>query len=634
MWHTVRPLGWRQMATRARVTLLRRWWRVSGHRVDGSRHCHLAEGPGSVVDLVALAAEHVQARRQLEAIAVNSFKFLAVERRFREDIAWHAPDLSRLWRYHLHYFGYGRELMLADSDGGGDGVAQFRRLVTSWITANRVVQGDGWHPYTLSLRLVAWLKAAGFWAERLAEPGQWRDEFTGSLRDQADHLVRQLEHDVRGNHLFENGRALLWLGLMSRGDDAADWERLGRGILEREVPEQVLTDGSHFERCPGYHFSVLLSLVELGCLYELRGRPVPSWLADAVRGLRSFGARILLPDGTYPLIKDSAHDQLSVRPADVLHCAACWEDRAAAGTERATALRTILYFGRTRPPVGLAAEPRGATSGFCLGRGADEMVVMDAGQPCPSYLPAHAHADALSFVFFAAGGPLVVDPGVYEYVAGPWRDYFRSTRAHNTVAVDGLDSSEVWSSFRVGRRAHVRLLEHRCGPGLLVVVAEHDGFARQVRGRRHRRLLAWREGEWLAVVDLVTGPGRAEVASHLHFHPDIAVNEAERTEYGWRSVLGPTGWHLLSLGDTRPELSRGQLEPAISGWYSAEFGRREPATTLQWRREAVLPSVTGYVLARDPMLAPRIDAVAGGWNIVLESVGRCDTYSLPRPDAP
>ena len=63
--------------------------------------------------------------------------------------------------------------------------------------------------------------------------------------------------------------------------------------------------------------------------------------------------------------------------------------------------------------------------------------------------PAHAHADALSFQLWADGRPVVVDPGMPTYDAGAERDWFRGTRAHSTVAIDG-DQFEPWGAFRSG----------------------------------------------------------------------------------------------------------------------------------------------------------------------------------------
>ena len=79
--------------------------------------------------------------------------------------------------------------------------------------------------------------------------------------------------------------------------------------------------------------------------------------------------------------------------------------------------------------------------------------MVDGGPGGPDHLMAHAHADLFSYELSLFGERFVVDTGVYEYPAGPMRQYVRSTAAHNTASVDGVDQIECWDSFRVARRA-------------------------------------------------------------------------------------------------------------------------------------------------------------------------------------
>src|SRR5690606_8714686 len=97
----------------------------------------------------------------------------------------------------------------------------------------------------------------------------------------------------------------------------------------------------------------------------------------------------------------------------------------------------------------------------------------------PSYQPGHAHADTFSFVLHQGDTPVVVDPGISTYAICERRSWERSTVAHNTLTIDRKNSSQVWSGFRVGKRAKVKIVideEDRCS-------AQHDGFGSQVHSR-------------------------------------------------------------------------------------------------------------------------------------------------------
>ncbi|MDE6343023.1 MAG: heparinase II/III-family protein, partial [Muribaculaceae bacterium] len=73
------------------------------------------------------------------------------------------------------------------------------------------------------------------------------------------------------------------------------------------------------------------------------------------------------------------------------------------------------------------------------------------------------------------GEPFIIDTGISTYEKNDRRQYERSTLAHNTVSIDSKNSSEVWSGFRVGRRAQVKILIDTENHWK----ASHNGFGKQ-----------------------------------------------------------------------------------------------------------------------------------------------------------
>ena len=71
-------------------------------------------------------------------------------------------------------------------------------------------------------------------------------EFGHSLFAQAEFLSRDMEYDVRGNHLLENIRALIFVGLLYSTKESLAWYNLAMDALERATAEQILPDGGHF----------------------------------------------------------------------------------------------------------------------------------------------------------------------------------------------------------------------------------------------------------------------------------------------------------------------------------------------------------------------------------------------------
>jgi Heparinase II/III-like protein/Heparinase II/III N-terminus len=362
------------------------------------------------------------------------------------------PDPStRLGRFHLHY---GEDVLAAARAGD---LETTRSLVDGWIAANPPGPGDAWHPYPLSTRVGNWIAALTLQAD-LGSPA-----FSESLWRQLRHLERNVEEDVLGNHVIRNARALV-LGGVAFG--ARELLERGVAVLRRELPEQVLHDGGHYERAPAYHSVVLRDLL------EVQAAARQEWLAVPIERMRAFAAALQRPDGEPALFNDG------------------WPGLG--------------------PRLDLPEPPQGLTvlrdSGFAVVREGELWLAFRCGPLAPDFLPAHAHADALSFQLWWRGEPVVVDPGTYTYEPGPDRDWFRSTAAHSTVGVDGRDQFELWGAFRSGPLPRVEL--HEARDGVLEASVAWRG------GMRHVRRLEW-TGSGVTVRDHVEGRGSHTLESRL-----------------------------------------------------------------------------------------------------------------------
>ena len=68
------------------------------------------------------------------------------------------------------------------------------------------------------------------------------------------------------------------------------------------------------------------------------------------------------------------------------------------------------------------------------------VLIADLSEVGASYIPGHAHADTLSFELSLFGKRLFVNSGTSSYSLGPERHRQRSTIAHNTVCVSGVNT--------------------------------------------------------------------------------------------------------------------------------------------------------------------------------------------------
>lgn len=443
------------------------------------------------------------AARRLSLVEPARVQFLNVERDIAGAAVWNDPACPKLWLYNLHYFD---DLTTKGAAGRRN---WHEALIERWVRENPPGQGTGWEPYPTSLRLVNWIKW-GLAGNALAEI--WRH----SLAVQARWLMRRLEWHLLGNHLFVNAKALVFAGCFFEGPEAETWLARGLELLERELPEQILADGGQFERSPMYHALALEDALDLVNVLRVYSDAVPERWRALVAGLPDIAARMQAwlgamchPDGEIGFFNDAA---IGVAPSPA---------ELGAYAQR-------LGFAQT--PVPDEGVTHLAASGYIRVQHGPMVALLDVAPIGPDYLPGHAHADTLSFELSLYGQRVLVNSGTSVYGTGVERQRQRGTAAHNTVMIDGHDSSEVWGGFRVARRARPFGLAVDQEGNLIRVRCSHEGYRRLPGRPVHRREWCF-DPEGLTVLDEISELSGSSQA-YFHFHPELHVNApASRAEF-------------------------------------------------------------------------------------------------------
>ena len=460
------------------------------------------------------------------------FRFLGSEEDL-SDIGWDGPGAAKLWRYNQHYFA---DLTAEEWSSRSE---WHRSLMAAWIAANPPGRGSGWEPYPTSLRIVNWIK----WA---LAGNQLSAEALASLATQARWLTRRIEWHLLANHLFINGKALVFAGLFFDGREADHWLAKGTAILARQAAEQILPDGGHFELSPMYHALIAEDLLDLVNIARTYGQDdlVTAW-AWLVPNMLAWLATMTHPDGDIAFFNDSAFGIAA--PLDRLDQYALRLGHR--GNRTAGPLRHLPDSGYFRLSIG------------------DFVTIGDVGRVGPDYQAGHAHADTLSFELSFGKQRVFVNSGISEYGAGPERQRQRGTAAHNTVILADENSSEVWSGFRVGRRARPSDVLVDVRGDRLHAEAAHDGYRHLAGAPR-----VWRsfdlDERGLTIRDSISPPYRSE--AHFHLHPAIKIAELSA---GHAALLLPCGRRL------RLELEGGLPSILRTSWHP-EFGVTQPNLCL------------------------------------------------------
>lgn len=536
-YHTVRPLRGRQLLAQLRARLVRYTEDPAAFRARP-----VPAYPGARLRPRAPFLPPAARAQPREELLAGEFAFLNRREQIGFPPRWSAPELPRLWQYNLHYFEYLWDL----------GIDAGRILALDWIERHPLGPAQiGWEPYPTSLRLVNW--CAFFFGEnreRSEADVALRDALWSSIFLQSEWLARHLERHLLGNHLLENGAALLLAGRCFEGDVAARWERAGRALLAAELAEQILADGGHVERSPMYQLRVAWLLL---ALRNASGAALAPLIDGPLGRLLRAVAELRHPDGEIPLLNDSAFDVYPPPGRLIEHARVTGAPAPEPALEpRVFALPETGYYG-------------------AAGRGG-AWLVCDAGPIGPDYQPGHAHGDLFSFELSLSGRRVVTDSGVHGYEGDALRAWCRSTRAHNTVEIDGQSQCEFWSVFRVGRRARPHDVRFEPREGGFRLSAWHDGYQRLAGQPRHQRRFVWHPRGVLLVRDEVSSSRSVTARSRLHLHPDCVVEEIA----GLRARIRHPGgvFQVVFVG-------AGELALEVSD-YCPEFGSRLERRALRF----------------------------------------------------
>ena len=459
---------------------------------------------------------------------------------------WNNTNYSKLWLYNLHYFD---DLTAVSAEQRNE---WHRELIELWIDENEIGIGNGWEAYPSSLRIVNWIK----WA---LAGNELSDKCIHSLTIQIRFLTKNLETHLLGNHLFANTKALLFAGLFFDGDEAKKWYQIGFKLVERELPEQVLADGANFELSTMYHMIFLEDVLDLINLHRTYKHATPNSLEEKIASMFNWLNTMCHPDGEISFFNDAA---VGVTPpvSDIKNYGS----------------RLGLYDSEIINHDGISLLTESGYTRVQLG---DAVALIDRAAIGPDYIPAHAHADTLSFELSLFGQRAIVNSGTSIYGTDKRRQQERSTSAHATVEIDGQDSSEVWAGFRVARRARINNFYEDQSDSEIRLGACHDGYKRLTGKPEHCR--EWIFGKSnLIINDKLMGTGLHQVKSVLPLHPNVEVISVEGNQAN------------LSISGNKVEINiegDGELV-VVNSNYHPEFGLSIPNHHLVFcNNNATLP---------------------------------------------
>lgn len=550
-------------------------------------------------------------------------------------IKWNEdPHNYDQWAIHLNRHSDWVTLGRAYAGTGDEKYArEFVALLNSWIDAMPVdigpgyVQGPYFVPGRAPLTLDAGIRMAQTWwpayyyfRESPEFDAQSQFRMLQSFVQHADYLMNDEYFHVDSNWGAMEANGLFHIAvMMPEMRESALWLDTARERLMAVLDTQVYPDGAQKELTPGYHRVTLGNILGSLELAQRAGIELPDEMTARLEAMFEYFVAIAMPDGRTPALNDAGWGSVA---------------RYMSGARELFPERADFEYGMSqgrsgRPPERISWHlPYAGWSIMRTGWTPDDRYLLFESGP---FGRAHQHEDKLGIICHVAGHTVLTEGGTYSYDRSEWRQYVLSTRAHNTVMVDGLGQN---------RRAlpETRVTDEPVEAHWFTdddfdfAQGDYDhgyGPENAVRVTHQRQVLFVRPDYWL-VCDTLTPADDAEHMYEALFHLDAEEADVDEETGAVTVAMGEAGFRILPVGSVPPEVEiiSGQTEPAVQGWLpTGRHNELRPIPTAVFRWRAAGPSTMAF------LLLPR-EAGEGwpvGWAETAEAEGAF-ALRVDRPD--
>jgi hypothetical protein len=466
----------------------------------------------------------------------------------------------------------------------------FWRAVEDWRLHNQPQSGANWKcGQEIAFRAMAWcfglhgfLDSRQSTARRVADLAQMIAVSAERIESNINYALSQ-----RNNHGISEAVGLFTVGaLFPELSPSLRWLKLGIELLERLGADLIYDDGSFAQHSFNYHRLMLHDFIWALRIGELCGRPFSNKLYGRVERAVSFLYHHLDPQsGRVP--NYGANDGALVLPLN--ECAYLdYRPVVQAGaflTRRQRLLHDgpwdedlLWLFGPEilSAPIlpTLKSSLSAPAGGYFTLVGSDSWGMIR----CHTYRDRPSQADMLHFDLWCKGQNVFRDGGTYSYNCPyPFDDYFASTRAHNTVEVDGRDQMGKASRFLWLDWTRARVLENRPldGTNGQAWVGEHSGYQQRRMDVLHRRGILRIGDTWIVVDDLLSA---SDHTYKLRWRLNSGAWQSSITGT-WIDSNNGTTVRIMGTVQCSMELHTGQIDP-VEGWESLHYGERTPSPTI------------------------------------------------------
>ena len=387
-----------------------------------------------------------------------------------------------------------------------------------------------------------------------------------------EHAVRLRHKYTKGNWLIHELNGLAQVGIIyPEFRDSREWTDFSVQMLSDELDIQVYPDGMQYELTTWYHTVVIRHYLSVIAVANTYGYPIPKHFMGRLESMVDIFIKLTMADGCTPDINDGLHDP-SAKHVKAYAC--FFPDNQT--------FKWIISGGKrgVKPDYTSLCLPYSGMAIFRSGWDTSDVTGFFDAAP---FGVAHQHEDKLNLLIYANGRCLLGEGNKYAYDTSDIRKYVLSTRAHNTVRINGMDQNRrkgyKWNPEMLNTLADMSFTTDELYDRASGIYDEGYGEL-QERIATHGRKVVFvkkpKQGQpFFVVADTLASEKENCYEFMWHFDVDDATitDNGIKTDYITAFLCGDTGSKEIVTGVDGPE---------AQGWIcrSSIQGSNDPVPTL------------------------------------------------------
>lgn len=532
------------------------------------------------------------------------------------DIDWSTnPYPDKEWVWQLNRMSFWDAMAKAYWHTGDEKYArEWCAELKDWIKKN---PRDGQHEYAwrsieAGIRGYRW---TGLFEHFIDAPSFTPDVLGAFLNSCFDHEVFLMTKYSKGsNWALMEAEGLAFIAFtFPEFKDAEKWRNEAVMRLNKEINNQVYPDGHQRELSIDYHIGCIGWFLRTFELAQMNGMKnlFPDSYIKTVEKMCEVPMKLGYPDGTTAQFGDS----WSGKPGKIFDNLKSWAqmfDR-----------KDFLYVA-TEGKEGVAPKATAFAleqSGFYAMRSGWDTNAICFVLKCGPDGGFHCQPDNGTFELYAGGRHLMPDAGSYIYSGDKEnRDWFRQTKVHQTITLNGANSSYVpkLRLWKPGKNLDILVVENKSYPNLT-----------------HRRAVFFVDKKFFVIVDDAFGDGTGDVDLHFQLAPGKAIIDKKtftaHTDFtdGWNVLVQATAQKGMKLEEEKGQVSfiYTKKEPRPAFRYRKIKSANDPGVrfvTVVAPYSGSIPKVSVKIIGHSAIGASRVEL-----EVTVDEVKREINYDLP-----